>query len=97
MVVPGAARNALTVAGRGTTDLPPSVSVTVAFFQLLPLTSTPCLRRAATAAFARSERYAAAVAGFLITLNLNAMFAVVSERGRVHHADAELRSARRAR
>src|SRR5262245_21908005 len=55
---------------------PPSLRTTTDFLKLLPVTSIPLLRRFATAFFARSERYAAFVAGFLITLYVFAMVAV---------------------
>src|SRR5436190_10830147 len=48
-----------------------------AFFQFLPLTSMPCFFSCATAAFARSSRYAPDGV-FLITLNCFAILAVWS-------------------
>src|SRR5919204_2735825 len=56
---------------------PPGVTLTVAFFQFLPLTSTPWLFSCATAALARSSRYAPDGA-FLITLNCLEILAVRS-------------------
>ena len=51
------------------------MTLTFAFFHFLPLTSTPWLFSCATAAFARSSRYAPD-GSFEITLNCFAMFAV---------------------
>src|SRR3954454_18248005 len=56
--------------------LPPAVTLTLAFFHFLPLTSMPCFFNWATAALARSARYAAFPAGFLIAPNCFAVFAV---------------------
>src|SRR5213080_2901520 len=54
---------------------PPGVTLTVAFFQDFPYTSTPLLLSFATAALARSVRYAPDDA-FLITSNCCEIFAV---------------------
>ena len=55
---------------------PPSLSVTTAFLKPLPYTSKPCFFRFATAFFARSVRYDAFEAGFLMTLKSSEIFAV---------------------
>src|SRR5581483_6464320 len=54
---------------------PPGVTATCAFFHPLPTTSTPWFFSVATAALARSVRYAPEGA-FLITLNCCAILAV---------------------